>query len=535
MIQDEALDQGGINLRLHIENPQRRYKYICPEENCNLIPEILFINSDIGKIVLKCRNNHEKIMDVEDYLKILDEKKDIIPIEAPDINAQNVTEESRKLIEEKSKDLSSIINTHIKILNLQEEKPENYFHNQNVINLGNFLENESNNFFLNPSTKYYKTIEKIIKEEIEDKKTAEDNALEILKNTYYYDLERFLRTTDENELEKGLYLILKGPRVEEEYRKYLADQGFELVSILRFKNLKELNLSNNFITNLEPLNNMLLPHLEIINFSDNKIKDITPLANLLSENLSKIYLQNNEIESLEPFLDSEFPLLELLRVDGEGNRVAFETVNFKDVIAKYKHVIYYEPYRMEIWDEFNKEYQFNCHVDKYENIKKLDLGSRRKEKILIDLFPLVKFFNNIKYLILDDNKLQDVSLLSRMPLYHLDFLNLSVNVISNIKFLKELSKKAKNLKTLYLNDNKINDIKPLVKIEENAIIPIFNLESLTLKNNSLDEKDKTVIKIILMFVASNTDTDYDEDNNFRLINSNEDDEESRNENEQIAM
>jgi hypothetical protein len=31
MIQDEALDQGGINLRLHIENPQRRYKYICPE------------------------------------------------------------------------------------------------------------------------------------------------------------------------------------------------------------------------------------------------------------------------------------------------------------------------------------------------------------------------------------------------------------------------------------------------------------------------------------------------------------------------
>ena len=122
-----------------------------------------------------------------------------------------------------------------------------------------------------------------------------------------------------------------------------------------------------------------------------------------------------------------------------------------------------------------------------------------------------------------------------MPLYHLDFLNLSVNVISNIKFLKELSKKAKNLKTLYLNDNKINDINPLVKIEENAIIPIFNLESLTLKNNSLNEKDKTVIKIILTFVASNTYTDYDDDNNFRLINSNEDDEESRNENEQIAM
>jgi len=66
---------------------------------------------------------------------------------------------------------------------------------------------------------------------------------------------------------------------------------------------------------------------------------------------------------------------------------------------------------MEIWDDFNKEYQFNLHEKNYLDIKKLDLGSRRKEKIVIDLFPLIKFFNNIKSLILDDNKLQDVSLL----------------------------------------------------------------------------------------------------------------------------
>ena len=168
---------------------------------------------------------------------------------------------------------------------------------------------------------------------------------------------------------------------------------------------------------------MLLPHLEIINFSDNQIKDITPIANLLSVNFSKIYLQKNQIESLESFLDSEFPLLELLKVDGEGKRGAFETENFKDVIVQYKHAKYYEPYKREIWDEFNKEYQFNYHEDKYENIEKLDLGSRRKEKILIDLFPLIKFFNNIKYLILDDNKLQDVSLLFLNNYLNYFFLN----------------------------------------------------------------------------------------------------------------
>ena len=356
-----------------------------------------------------------------------------------------------------------------------------------------------------------------------------------MKNTYYYDLERFLRTKDEKELEEGLYLILKGPPTEKLYRKYLTDRGFELVSILRFKNLKELNLSNNKITKLDPLNNMLLPHLEIINFSDNQIKDITPLANLLSIDLSKIYLQNNLIETLEPFLDSEFPLLELLRVDGEGNKQAFTTDNFKEVIEKYKNAIYYEPYKPEIWDDFNKEYEFNCHEKNYQNIVKLDLGSRRKETILIDLFPLIKFFNNIKYLILDDNKLQDVSILSRMPLYNLDFLDLSVNIISNIKFFKEMSKKAKNLKTLFLNDNKINDISPLVNYVENGDkIPIFDLELLTLKNNYLDEKDETVKEIIKAFIEKKTDTDYNDDENFILQNTNENNEESRNENVQIT-
>ena len=59
MIQDEALDQRRINLSLQIENTQRRYKYIYPEENFNFISQILFTNSDIGKLVLKCRNNHE--------------------------------------------------------------------------------------------------------------------------------------------------------------------------------------------------------------------------------------------------------------------------------------------------------------------------------------------------------------------------------------------------------------------------------------------------------------------------------------------
>ena len=163
-------------------------------------------------------------------------------------------------------------------------------------------------------------------------------------------------------------------------------------------------MANNQITSLDPLNNMLLPHLEIINFGDNQIKEIDPLANLLSKNLSEIYLQNNKIKDLEPFLDSEFPLLEIFRVDGKGNEKAFNKKSFKDVQKKYKGILFH---KAKSWESFNKEYEYNGSDENeiYLNLFKIDLGSRRKDRILIDLFPLILYPNNMKNLILDDNKL----------------------------------------------------------------------------------------------------------------------------------
>ena len=254
---------------------------------------------------------------------------------------------------------------------------------------------------------------------------------------------------------------------------------------------------------------MLLPHLEMINFSDNLIEVITPLANLFSEKLSEIYLQNNRIQDLGPFLNSEFPLLEIFKVGGEGNEQAFNQKSFKAVLRKYENIIYYKP---RSWDDFNKEYGFNCDEKNYQNIFRLDLGSRRKEKILIDLFPLIIYPNNIKSLILDDNKLKDVSLLNKMPLYNLNYLDLSLNFITNIKFLRKISKKWEKLKVLYLNDNKINDISPLITIGDNSNIKlILKLEALTLKHNNLDLKDQTTKNILENFIKnSQLIFDYEE-------------------------
>ena len=484
-----------------------RDKYICPEKGCDLIPEIESVNSDICRIVFKCKNGHIKDVNITEYFNTLKEKKKKEPIEPEeydnnesDESDERILQSSKDTIKTKNKDISNIIKAHNKILDIQEEHPDNYYHNQNVINLGYSLEKEDDNYaHLNDN---FKTIDDIIEKEInnEEEKGKRNQNLKELKEKYYIDLEKYIEKEE-------LFLKLKGPKKEELYLKRLTDDGFKLISKLIFKNLKEINLANNCITNLEPLNDMLLPHLEIINFSDNQITEITPIVNLQSHYLSEIYLQNNEIQDLGPFLNSDFPLLETFRVDGKGNEKAHKQKNFKAICKKYENIIFYE---VKSWEKFNKEYEFDCKDDQYQNLFRIDLGSRRKDRILIDLYPLIIFPNNIKSLILDDNKLQDVSLLNRMPLYNLEYLDLSLNFIVSIKFLKKMAKKCKHLKILYLNDNKINDISPLTQIgddngielifqkekKENPNIELYILNCLTLKNNNLDLKDKTTKDIL---------------------------------------
>ena len=116
---------------------------------------------------------------------------------------------------------------------------------------------------------------------------------------------------------------------------------------------------------------------------------------------------------------------------------------------------------------FNKKYDVN-YTDEENNWDLSSIKDKDKRKqILFDLSNLITFQFQIQYLVLDDNKLENVSILSRIPLYHLRILDLSLNLITNIKFLKKLSKKSENLQKLYLNDNKIRDLSPLIEFSGN--------------------------------------------------------------------
>ena len=206
-------------------------------------------------------------------------------------------------------------------------------------------------------------------------------------------------------------------------------------------------------------------------------------------------------------------------------------------------------------NEFNKRHNTNIILN--EQTYNLGRTKKKREILLDDLFSLIKFENKIKYLILDNNNIKDASLLSKMPLFCLRRLDLSVNKINNISFLKKLSKTCKKLADLFLDTNEIYDISVLKcdEPEEEKVkndleisastsseqknknkneeiykqICIFhNLKNLCIKNNKFDaNKDSEIKEIIECFNNNkiNTDIEFDEKDDKKKLN----DESNKNE------
>ena len=97
-----------------------------------------------------------------------------------------------------------------------------------------------------------------------------------------------------------------------------------------------------------------------------------------------------------------------------------------------------------------------------ENIVSIELHDLHLgDEMLKYLFLIItyKSKNGVKTLVLRNNKLRDPSILSRINFNRLESLDLSVNEITNIKFLSDM--KAKHLKDLYLDYNNLSSIFPL--------------------------------------------------------------------------
>ena len=169
-------------------------------------------------------------------------------------------------------------------------------------------------------------------------------ALQREKNRFSNDLKLVLNDFD-NEIknsEKAIIKIfnekdIKIERQEENLllsNKQINDENIKLISLIKFNNLKEINLSENEITNIEPLCNINLPYLELLNLSYNKIINIEPLGEINSRKLQYLFIQNNQIEDFEVFFDNDFRSLSILRL--EENKIKEDSDTFKKLEKKYK-------------------------------------------------------------------------------------------------------------------------------------------------------------------------------------------------------
>ena len=433
---------------------------------CHKERKIIKFYTDLAKIKLICKNkkckekDEEETLDLDELIedKFLEkpseyENKDEEDQKILDENANNrdlVSDESKphkKTLKDKIIMLSNIIRANQLVLETQEKHQNNYYHILSLENLGKSYEKEAQR-----KENFVDDLDKNLKD-IEKKINDQNKILEDIKSKYKIDIKK------EHIEQPNLRLVLRGKSMNKRKIIYkLEDKGFKLITQLIFKNLKEFIVASNKIKNIECLNNMLLPHLELLDMSDNEIEDIQAIANIKSRYLTTIILNDNKIKTLNPFY-GEKPIyfkLQTLAVQNNQDLIGKEK-EFKGIKEKHKGIkILFESINI---NEFNKRHNTNIIEDE----KSYNLGriKKNREILLDDLFSLIKLEYKIRYLILDNNNIKDASLLSKMPLFCLRRLDLSVNKINNISFLKKLSKTCKKLADLFLDNNDIYDISVL--------------------------------------------------------------------------
>ena len=97
--------------------------------------------------------------------------------------------------------------------------------------------------------------------------------------------------------------------------KKLGNAGFEDLCKIEFKELKELILNNNNITDLSPLGKVKFEKLEILDLSQNKISDINPFENARLGELKQLYLGYNNLSDIKVFGKNILNKLEILHLN----------------------------------------------------------------------------------------------------------------------------------------------------------------------------------------------------------------------------
>ena len=137
-----------------------------------------------------------------------------------------------------------------------------------------------------------------------------------------YPIKEFIKLNFDNEFllkefNKKYNLNIKDTKINKlDLRwKKLGNEGFGDLCKIEFKELKELILNNNNITDLSPLGKVKFEKLEILDLSQNKISDINPFENPRLGELKQLYLGYNNISDIKVFDKNILNKLEILHLN----------------------------------------------------------------------------------------------------------------------------------------------------------------------------------------------------------------------------
>lgn len=120
--------------------------------------------------------------------------------------------------------------------------------------------------------------------------------------------------------------------------KKLGNNGFEDLCQIEFKELKELILNNNNISDLKPLVKAKFEKLEILDLSQNNISNINIFDRVNFKGIKQLYLGYNNISDIKVFERVNFEKLEVLLLNDnkiDKNKDALIISNLKSKIGNF--------------------------------------------------------------------------------------------------------------------------------------------------------------------------------------------------------
>lgn len=423
------------------ENDSNDLDFTCNE--CDSIPNFLNLNYSKTSIEFACKIHGPKEISIKDYLSSLNEKQKEKECTSQSISCEmhpsnyisyycyncekyfcdECLKNNSKECENYHKKISlqSILlkNDDIQYLKNKTEKYKKFIDNFNdLIKINEiFISNYEKNNLLNVinTLKYINNVKKF-----EEKQNIFFKSVDKSYSSNYKNLAALNKAYHINLSLEDSNIILTQSK--------LFDDALRKINDIEFENINKLDLSDNYIKNIDSFAKSNLNNLEIINLSKNNITNLSSLSLINLSQLKELNLSWNNINNIDKLNKANFNTLKVLNL-------SFNKIKDIDIIE-------------------------NLNLNE---LKVLNLSGNAIEKIEVIIENLNSTTEKI-------NKLEDLNLSSNKISFFgtakngfknekLMKMNLSFNLISNIEIFSKV--KFENLIYLDLSGNKINSIKVL--------------------------------------------------------------------------